>query len=77
MNTVIYNQKEIPCLPEYDVVVVGGGFAGFSAAIAAATSGVRTLLVERSGSLGGMATLAGVPNFCTVTGETLMGHGWV
>lgn len=40
---------------EYDVIVVGGGFAGAAAAIAAARQGCSTLLVEQSGSLGGAA----------------------
>ena len=40
----------------YDVVVCGGGPAGFIAAIAAARSGARTALVEQYGFLGGMAT---------------------
>ncbi len=38
---------------KYDVVVVGGGPAGFSAAIASAGCGAKTLLVEDSGELGG------------------------
>jgi hypothetical protein len=41
---------------EADVVVVGGGPGGHSAAIAAARNGARTVLVERYGHLGGMAT---------------------
>jgi len=45
----------------YDVVVVGGGPGGFAAAVAAARSGARVLLVERYGFLGGMAT-AGLVN---------------
>gem|GEM_PF-47904 len=45
----------------YDVVVVGGGPGGFSAALAAAKRGARVLLVERYGFLGGMAT-AGLVN---------------
>lgn len=32
---------------EYDVVVVGSGAAGFSAAITAKKEGLRTLLIEK------------------------------
>jgi hypothetical protein len=41
---------------EAEVVVVGGGPGGHSAAIAAARNGAATVLVERYGHLGGMAT---------------------
>ncbi len=51
----------------YDVVIAGGGPAGTAAAIAAARNGARTLLVERDGYLGGMATGASIPAFCTYT----------
>lgn len=44
-------------IPEYDVLVAGGGIAGAMAAVAAAREGCRTLLVEHQGALGGMATL--------------------
>ncbi len=44
---------EIPVFHEADVVVVGGGPAGFSAAVAAARQGAKVALVERCGSLGG------------------------
>ena len=40
----------------YDVVVAGGGASGLTAALAAARSGARTALVERTGCLGGTAT---------------------
>jgi len=45
---------DLPRLWSGDVVVVGGGSAGSAAALAAARSGVRTLLVERGGFLGGI-----------------------
>ena len=48
--------REVPIFHETDVVVVGGGPAGFAAAMAAARSGARTALVERAGSLGGLFT---------------------
>jgi len=41
-----------------EVLVVGGGIAGFMAALAAGRSGARTLLVERFGALGGTGTAA-------------------
>ncbi|MGX1509594.1 hypothetical protein RKD44_000882 [Streptomyces collinus] len=41
-----------------DVLVVGGGPAGFAAAIGAADAGADTVLVERYGFLGGNATVA-------------------
>lgn len=40
----------------FDVVVVGGGISGVMAAISAAREGFDTILIERYGNLGGMAT---------------------
>lgn len=40
----------------YDVVVVGGGIGGVSAAVAAARAGAEVLLIEKSINLGGLAT---------------------
>ncbi len=48
--------RELPVAAECDVLVAGGGSAGIAAAAAAARAGADTILVERYGSLGGMAT---------------------
>ncbi len=48
--------RDIPIAREVDVLVAGGGPAGVAAAIAAARSGAKTVLVERFGYLGGTAT---------------------
>jgi hypothetical protein len=53
--------RAVPLDDSWDVIVVGGGPAGSTAAAAAAREGARTLLLEASGSLGGMGTSALVP----------------
>ena len=42
-------------MKKYDVVVVGGGFAGIGAALAAAREQKKVLLIEQGGALGGAA----------------------
>ena len=57
---------------EADVVVVGGGPGGIGSAIAAARSGARTVLIERYGHLGGMATgglVNIIPNLSDISGR--------
>lgn len=56
MNYYLEPAKEIPVKAEVDVLVVGAGPAGFSAAINAARQGVKTMLIEQSGDVGGVAT---------------------
>ena len=51
-------------IPTHDVIVAGGGTGGFGAAIGAARSGARVLLVEKYGFLGGAATNSNVLAFC-------------
>lgn len=50
---------------KYDVIVCGGGTAGCIAAIAAARTGAKTLLIERSFAVGGMLTIgnAGITKY--------------
>jgi ribulose 1,5-bisphosphate synthetase/thiazole synthase len=52
--------KETPVMQETDVLVVGSGPGGLSAAIAAAREGVKVTLVERAGCFGGNITQVGV-----------------
>ncbi|HEY1701139.1 MAG TPA: FAD-dependent oxidoreductase [Trebonia sp.] len=56
--------RQTPVLGEYDVVVVGGGPAGITAAAAAARAGRSTILIERYGYLGGAGTAGGLSTFC-------------
>lgn len=56
MDTIEEPKQSLPVRKECDVLVVGGGPAGIAAAIAAARNGADTLLVERYGALGGLAT---------------------
>ncbi len=56
MDTIQMPAREITVSENADVVVAGGGPAGFAAAIAAARQGAKTLLVEAAGCLGGQAT---------------------
>lgn len=55
MNQVTQS-RDIPVTGTYDVVVCGGGPAGWIAAVAAARSGAKTALIEQFGFVGGMAT---------------------
>ncbi len=48
--------RKIPVMAETEVLVVGGGPGGLSAALASAREGVDTILVERYGCFGGVIT---------------------
>ena len=61
---------------EYDVIVIGGGPSGCTAAIASAREGAKTLLLESTYALGGMATMGGVPAWCPFSdGEKIIYRG--
>ena len=56
MEYVTLREKKVPVTKNADVIVCGGGPAGIAAALGAARCGGKTLLVERIGFLGGIAT---------------------
>ena len=55
---------------DWDVLVAGGGLAGIAAAIAAARTGAKTILIEQNGWLGGLGVIAatGLHSFFNIYG---------
>lgn len=49
-------EKNIPVLGSYDAIVVGSGPSGIGAAVTAGRNGIKVLLIEYSGSVGGIST---------------------
>ncbi len=49
-------RRDIPVYDPYDVIICGGGAAGITAALSAAGTGLKTLVLEAQGQLGGNAT---------------------
>jgi hypothetical protein len=70
MNGYIETERILPMRETVDVLVVGGGPAGFSAAVSAAREGAKTMLVEQSGQVGGVATIGMMSHW---TGDTVGG----
>lgn len=59
-QTIDLATSRVPVYRTSDVVVVGGGIAGISAALAAARQGKRVTLLEKQIALGGLATMGHV-----------------
>ncbi|HLF77460.1 MAG TPA: FAD-dependent oxidoreductase [Dehalococcoidia bacterium] len=55
-RTISEPERLVPVYGQSQVLVVGGGPAGFAAAVAAAREGADVVLVERYGCLGGLST---------------------
>jgi hypothetical protein len=71
-RTIVEPSREIKVFREVDVVVVGGGPGGIGSAVAAGRSGAKTVLIERYGHLGGMATgglVNIIPNMTDISGR--------
>lgn len=76
MTAYTLSQRIIPLKEDWDVIVIGGGPAGCTAAISAAREGARTLLIEATGALGGMGTSGLVPAWTPFSnGEKLVYRG--
>lgn len=56
MNYFTELSRKIPVKAEVDVLVIGAGPAGFSAAINSARQGAATMLIDQAGDVGGVAT---------------------
>ena len=72
---MVIKKVDIKAVIQKDVVIVGGGTAGCFAAIAAATSGASTVLIEKNGALGGTMTVGGVnyPGLFFAWGKQIIG----
>lgn len=56
MEYITEPERKTPVVADVDMLVCGGGFAGFAAAMSAARAGANVLLLEKYGFLGGLVT---------------------
>src|SRR5580700_9297437 len=63
MKQIAEAARSLDIVLETDVLVVGSGPGGLSAALAAARAGARTALIDRNGCFGGNITQVGVEGF--------------
>jgi ribulose 1,5-bisphosphate synthetase/thiazole synthase len=71
--------KQLPVRGEYDVIVCGGGSAGFVAAVQAGRLGLKVALIEKYGALGGVITTGGnneIALFYAEGKQIISGIGW-
>jgi len=60
INQVVQPERTVPVVGRSDILVVGGGFAGIAAALAASRQGKTVTLLEKSIALGGLGTMGHV-----------------
>ena len=78
MSSTYTLTRTVPAEPAYDLVVAGGGPAGTAAAVCAARLGLKVLLAEATGCLGGMGTSGLVASFGPVSdGERMLVGGFM
>jgi hypothetical protein len=63
LQSIPQEERPLPVLGSYDVVVIGGGTGGAPAGIAAARHGAKTLVVEHLHGLGGVGTLGAISTY--------------
>ncbi len=68
-GTILAPQREVPVARRVDVVVCGGGPAGVGAALFAARTGAKTMLIENMPFLGGVWTAVGISHLMAGRGR--------
>ncbi len=56
MQWIIEPERKTRVVSDVGLLICGGGFAGVAAAVSAAKNGIRSLLLEKDGFLGGLCT---------------------
>ena len=63
--------RSLPVLDRVNVLVLGGGVAGFAVAVSAARQGSKTLLVDSASAIGGMSTTGLMSHFTGTVNSAL------
>ncbi|MHC1771118.1 MAG: FAD-dependent oxidoreductase [Flexilinea sp.] len=67
--TLKQQENDLENNPDYDVVIIGGGPAGSSAAIYASRSGLKTLVVDKGLTAGALGTTGKIVNYPGISDE--------
>lgn len=73
MDYVSLPGKSVPVYARGEVIVVGGGPAGISAAVASVRQGCKTVLIDEGGILGGTVTKCLMPSFGSLNFKLIKG----